>query len=220
MTARTWRTYAVSLFNRPAVTIAARSRSAARWEAISRAREVWDFDVRDALRSARVTPCGAPEVDGYDYVRRAYGVPVRLGAQVRDLTPGGRADVGAVVYPNKTSTAYIYAAPDMTPAPQLPRDRFGLEGDAPKCPWCAADMSEATVTLAQLAEAHHYEDLAWAPLTAFRQAEHGALVVACPTCQRPSAIALQEGGAEGLNHWTRALAVRTAKDLEFLEGAR
>lgn len=110
MTARIWRTYAVSLFNRPAVTIAARSRSAARWEAISQTRDCWDFDVRDALRSARVTPCDGPEVDGYDYVRRAYGVPVRLGAQVRDLTPGGRADVGSVVYPNKTSTAYIHAA--------------------------------------------------------------------------------------------------------------
>lgn len=91
----------------------------------------------------------------------------------------------------------------------LPRDRVTLDGWMPSCPWCDGDMGTAQVSLEALFDAHHHRELIYAHRTDDGRAAPCALTVDCPTCRRPSMIALQEDGM-------RLLAIRTDADAQLV----
>ncbi len=103
---------------------------------------------------------------------------------------------------------------------QLPRDRVtDAEAWNMKCPWCGADVEEATVSLQDLHHAYTSGELRHVRRTDDGEADERALVAGCPECARPFAIALQQPhlGAPAM----RLLAVRTKADLKLLrEGPR
>lgn len=85
----------------------------ARWDAFSRLREAYqDVTFREFLAKSRVTPHHVPADDGYDYVRRNYGVDVRVGQRVRLVNEGSSSGLeGEVLYPGP-STAHVRVALD------------------------------------------------------------------------------------------------------------
>lgn len=102
---------------------------------------------------------------------------------------------------------------------KLPADKKADGSLWPRCPWCAGDCSEATVTLGALHDAHSGGDLHWVKRAKGGAAQECALTADCPTCGRPFAIALQEERAcDTTWRFMRLLAIRTAKDLAYLEG--
>ena len=115
--AQPWPIWAVTItdgFYTSTSNYPAPSRGAARFEAFRHVSDVWDIDFRSFLAICSVRRASAPAVDGYDYVRRAYNVDARLGRRVtiknegRDLNGRG----GVIVYPNKSSTAYVHVVLD------------------------------------------------------------------------------------------------------------
>lgn len=67
---------------------------------------------REFLNISAVRRCGAPADDGYAYVRRNYGVPVKVGQTVKIINEGRiSGTTGVVVYPGE-STAYVHVACD------------------------------------------------------------------------------------------------------------
>lgn len=91
----------------------------------------------------------------------------------------------------------------------LPRDTVG---DLANCPWCGGSTAEAAVRLADLADAYVAEGLERPWRGELGQPDPSGLVVSCPTCERPSLVALRDG-------MVRLLAVRTKADVEFLGGS-
>ena len=82
--------------------------------------EVWRSDVFCnmtfheflTLHKPRVRLAAVPAPDGYDYVRRAYGLDVKVGQRVRvNDGPGLRDALGTVLYPGR-STAHVIVALD------------------------------------------------------------------------------------------------------------
>lgn len=104
----TWRNYQIAVEGFPPFVAGAVSRGRAMADAFSRYREPYpDITFREFLKRTRVTACAAPTIDGYAYVRRNYGLNVRLGQRVRLKGEGaisGRE--GEVVYPGE-STAHV-----------------------------------------------------------------------------------------------------------------
>ena len=94
----------------------------------------------------------------------------------------------------------------------LPRDRVTLDGWMPSCPWCDGNMGAAQVSLEALFDAHHHRELTYAHRTDGGRASPCVLTVDCPTCARPSMVALQEDGM-------RLLAIRTDADVQLLGAA-
>ncbi|VTO10627.1 MULTISPECIES: hypothetical protein [Brevundimonas] len=92
-------------------TLSAASRSGAVYQAFLSYSDVWTISFRDFLtmvRARRVTSCAD---DGYGYVRRAYGVDPRIGAEVELVDEGDwTAKRGRIVHPGKSSTAYVHVA--------------------------------------------------------------------------------------------------------------
>lgn len=89
------------------------------------------------------------------------------------------------------------------------------EAIAPRCPHCGGEMWGATVTVEQLMDC-------W-PITSFvcvmddgHANPGGELVVDCPACGKPSALAF-EHRPDG--NYIKLVACRTEKDVEFLTGA-
>lgn len=109
MTGKPWRTYTVTVFDRSPITLSARSRSAARWDAISRLREVYDFSIVEALQQSTVALADRQPTERYDYVRRFYGFPADAGIRVRERDGQHRA--GQIVLP-PGSSAHVHVVLD------------------------------------------------------------------------------------------------------------
>lgn len=110
----TWRTFEISVAGFDPFTLSAASRSKARYDAWQRFREPYpDVTFGEFVSRCRVRGCTVPQPDGYDYVRRNYGVDVRPGQRVRLKNEGptfnGRE--GLVIYPGR-STAMIHLVLD------------------------------------------------------------------------------------------------------------
>lgn len=92
-------------------TYSAATRSRAVYQAFLSCSDVWTISFRDFLslvRARRVSTCAD---DGYGYIRRAYGVDPRIGAEVELVNEGdwtGRR--GRIVHPGKSSTAHVHVA--------------------------------------------------------------------------------------------------------------
>lgn len=114
MSARAWRHFEIKVdgFDDPAIFVAP-TRAKARYAAFLRFSDPWPCTFAEFQRISRVRLCGAPPVDGYDYVRRNYGVDVRHGDRVT-LTGEGRdleGKAATVVYPGP-STAHVHLVID------------------------------------------------------------------------------------------------------------
>lgn len=82
-----------------------------------------------------------------------------------------------------------------------------------RCPWCGEDMDEATVRIVDLADAWADEQVDW-PERSPCGAALSPLVTDCPSCARPSMVALSEGGARDFH--LRLVPVRTPTDARLL----
>ncbi|HEV2530930.1 hypothetical protein [Phenylobacterium sp.] len=99
---------------------------------------------------------------------------------------------------------------------RLPKDVVVDDEEWPRCPWCTADMIEATVTVGQISDAWSH----WGAMRPERgpngEPDPIGIVADCPTCCRPSMIALQEHDGPYPTRHIRLLAVRTPADLKLL----
>ncbi len=90
-------------------TLSAATRSRAVYQAFLDYSDVWTISFRDFLsmvRARRVSTCA---YDGYAYVRRAYGVDPRIGAEVELFDEGDwTGKRGQIVHPGKSTTAYVH----------------------------------------------------------------------------------------------------------------
>ena len=103
-----WRTYEITVAGFPPFALSAASCSKAMASAFS---SYLNYDDRakfgDFLKLARVRACPVPEADGYDYVRRAYGVDPTVGQRVRLKNEGpATGEEGVVIYPGQ-HTAHV-----------------------------------------------------------------------------------------------------------------
>jgi len=92
-------------------TLSAATRSRAVYQAFLDYSDVWTISFRDFLSMVRVRRVSSCAYDGYAYVRCAYGVDPRIGAEVELINEGDwTGKRGQVVHPGKSSTAYVYVA--------------------------------------------------------------------------------------------------------------
>lgn len=118
-----YRLYAVTLRTGPHPydkILSARSRSQARYLAYLDIADLWsDLPFKkflylvDGVRLALIQ-VPAPLSDGYEYVRRHYGLNIRIGQRVR-LKKSGQQ--GVVTYPGSASSQYVYVGIDGYAAP-------------------------------------------------------------------------------------------------------
>lgn len=88
------------------------------------------------------------------------------------------------------------------------------EANAPRCPHCGGEMWVATVTVEQLMDC--WPITSFVPVMADGYANpSGELVVDCPDCGKPSALAF-EHRPDG--NYIKFVACRTEKDIEHLTG--
>lgn len=116
MSAQPWPIFSITVDGFPPYALTARSAAAARYDSFQSYAECRSVTFKDFLRICRVKRAEPPVVDGYDYVRRAYGVDPRIGQTVRLKNEGSRWNgrEGVVLYPNKSSTAHVHVAmPDV-----------------------------------------------------------------------------------------------------------
>lgn len=72
-----------------------------------------DCTFGDFLKISSVRRINAPEDDGYNYVRTAYGISVKIGQRVRLVKEGPSTGLeGEVVYPNRPCTCYVHVLID------------------------------------------------------------------------------------------------------------
>ena len=105
-------TYAVKVEGFDEKTYSAMSASKARAECWRDYTSAFDISFKEFLKISRVYKCGLPPTDGYDYIRRAYGVDPKVGQRVRLKDEGsytGRE--GEVAYPGET-TAHVHVLLD------------------------------------------------------------------------------------------------------------
>lgn len=80
---------------------------------------------------------------------------------------------------------------------ELPERTFGVDGCAPRCPWCRADLCDAPVALSALASAHERGSLTgrgnW--LYRGRKFDDG-VPVDCLECKKPSLVRFVTDGGE------------------------
>jgi hypothetical protein len=108
-----WRTYEVSVVGFDRFTVSSTSHSKARYEAFQRFSEPYpDVTFGQFARQCGVRVCDVPVRDGYDYVRRCYGVDPKVGQRVRLINENSSSgQEGVVVYPG-TSTASVHVVVD------------------------------------------------------------------------------------------------------------
>lgn len=108
-----WRTYEITVDGFPPFPMSAPTRSKARAEAYSRFSEPYpDVTFGDFVKACRVRVCAVPTNDGYDYVRRCYGVDPKIGQRVWLINEGpSTGQSGEVVYPGQ-STASVHVVID------------------------------------------------------------------------------------------------------------
>lgn len=109
----TWRTFEIRVEGFDPFVLTAPTRSKARYEAWQRFSEPYpDVTFGQFARKCRVVACAAPPNDGYDYVRRTYGVSPRLGQRARLINEGSSSGMeGQIVYPGR-STASVHMVMD------------------------------------------------------------------------------------------------------------
>ena len=90
----------------------AKSPGAARAEAWRSFTSAYECTFKDFLRISRVRAVPVPKSDGYEYVRRNYGVDPKVGGRVRLVNEGPSTGLeGEVVYPG-ISTAHVHVLID------------------------------------------------------------------------------------------------------------
>lgn len=102
--------YEVTVEGFPPVLYAAATPAKARTRAWHAYTSAYECSFRDFLKISTLRRCGIPEDDGY--VRRNYGIDVRIGQRVR-LKEEGRLSrqCGEVIYPGR-STAHVHVVLD------------------------------------------------------------------------------------------------------------
>ena len=106
------RTYEVTVDGFPPVIYSAASSGKARTRAWHDFNNAFDCTFKNFLRISRVRICPPPKDDGYDYVRRNYGVDPRIGKRVRLINEGPMTGKeGEIVYPGR-STAHVHVILD------------------------------------------------------------------------------------------------------------
>lgn len=112
MTLAPWPIFDVTVDGFPSFPITARSRGKALAAALSSYQNYDDrMGMRGFMSIARVRRRREPlQVDGYDYVRRAYGLKLQIGQQgtLCREGPGFNGRRVTVLYPNRQSTAHVH----------------------------------------------------------------------------------------------------------------
>lgn len=108
-----WKTFKIELDGHDAFVATAASRAKARVEAFHSYREHHQAETFGAfVRRVRITVCETPANDGYDYVRRNYGVDPKVGQRVTLINEGrSSGQSGFVIYPGR-STASVHVVID------------------------------------------------------------------------------------------------------------
>jgi hypothetical protein len=110
-----WGVFDVQVGAWPPSIYTGRTAATARWAAFENYRSVYcETSFREFLHlGVRVTRRAAPPVpDGYDYIRRAYGIEVAIGNRVRLRDEGTLSGcTGRVIYPGP-NTAYVHVLLD------------------------------------------------------------------------------------------------------------
>jgi hypothetical protein len=113
---RAWPLFDISVLDFPPFVLTAATRGKALAEALSSYQNYDDrMTFKEFMRIARVRRRTAPvDVDGYDYVRTAYGVDPQIGSRMRlrGEGPNFNGRLATVLYPNKSSTAYVHVIID------------------------------------------------------------------------------------------------------------
>lgn len=74
--------------------------------------DAFECTFKEFLSISKVRSCSVPAKDGYDYVRRAYGLDVKIGQRIRLKDEGPSTGMeGVVVYPGE-STAHVHVKLD------------------------------------------------------------------------------------------------------------
>lgn len=109
----TWKTFKIELAGHEAYVATAASRAKARVQAFHSYREQYQCEKFGSfMRRIRITICETPQNDGYDYVRRNYGVDPKVGQRVTLINEGGSSgQSGFVIYPG-LSTASVHVVID------------------------------------------------------------------------------------------------------------
>lgn len=109
----TWRTYKIQLDGHDPYVMSAPSRSKARYHSFGSYREHYNGETfSNFMRRCRVTVCPTPANDGYDYVRRNYGVDPQVGQRASLINEGpSTGQAGVVIYPGP-STASVHVVID------------------------------------------------------------------------------------------------------------
>lgn len=95
-------------------TYSALTASKAMYQAFLDYSECWQCTFQAFLKIAKVRSINPSHVpDGYDYVRRAYGLNPRIGQRCRLKDEGESSGlVGEIVHPGSTSTAHVHVVLD------------------------------------------------------------------------------------------------------------
>lgn len=110
---KVWPFWRIEVQGYPPYVIQARSRGAAFSDAFRSYSECREVTFRDFLRIARVRPAAAPADDGYGYVRRAYGIDLKVGQRLTLRGDHVNPDkLGTVLHPNRGTTNYIHLVID------------------------------------------------------------------------------------------------------------
>jgi hypothetical protein len=111
----TWRCFEITVAGHEPFVMAGMTHGKVRAAAFDSYRECrYGAKFSDFMRLCKVRVCETPANDGYDYVRRNYGVDPKVGQRV-ELVNEGRTDservAGVVVYPG-LSTASVHVVVD------------------------------------------------------------------------------------------------------------
>ncbi len=116
---KSWPFWEVEVAGFPPHTKQAPSRGAAFADAFRSYSECRNVSFREFLEIAKVRPGRAPADDGYDYIRKAYGIDPKVGQRLTLRGDAANPDrLGTVLHPNRGTTNYVHLVMD--------GDRFGV----------------------------------------------------------------------------------------------
>lgn len=117
--AKPWRLFDVEIQGFGSSVVQAPTRSAAMYDRYLAFSDPWPCTFAEFLKVAKVRSGKLPAEDGYAYVRRAYGLDVKVGQRVEMHSEGPRYNgrQGVVMYPGKSSTSYVHVLLDGEESP-------------------------------------------------------------------------------------------------------